>query len=147
MDAAKAPGYRGNSINSPVSSKTSSNSVTPPSTTLPQHNVSNSNNANGNVNPPTLNQQPPPSSHNATINHFNSAADVKSIGQQSSTGLAVQRPIGQNRPLSDPYSRINDPLQQSLLSFAQQQQPDMQSSFAYMGLSTQQQQQVNYTFF
>ena len=34
VDAAKAPGYRGTSINSPVSSKTSSNSATPPSTAL-----------------------------------------------------------------------------------------------------------------
>lgn len=34
FDAAKAPGYRGTAINSPVSSKTSSNSATPPSTTL-----------------------------------------------------------------------------------------------------------------
>jgi ankyrin repeat domain-containing protein 17 len=33
VDASKAPGYRGTSINSPVSSKTSSNSATPPSTT------------------------------------------------------------------------------------------------------------------
>lgn len=34
VDASKAPGYRGASINSPVSSKTSSNSATPPSTIL-----------------------------------------------------------------------------------------------------------------
>lgn len=34
VDASKAPGYRGTSINSPVSSKTSSNSATPPSTVM-----------------------------------------------------------------------------------------------------------------
>ena len=34
MDASKAPGYRGNNVSSPVSSKTSSNSTTPPSLPL-----------------------------------------------------------------------------------------------------------------
>ncbi|XP_067003505.2 ankyrin repeat domain-containing protein 17 isoform X3 [Anabrus simplex] len=34
VDAAKAPGYRGNAVCSPVSSKTSSNSITPPSLPL-----------------------------------------------------------------------------------------------------------------
>ena len=34
VDASKAPGYRGASINSPVSSKTSSNSATPPSSIM-----------------------------------------------------------------------------------------------------------------
>lgn len=44
VDASKAPGYRGASINSPVSSKTSSNSATPPSTVLAtQAPTSNSN--------------------------------------------------------------------------------------------------------
>lgn len=35
MDASKAPGYRGTTVCSPVSSKTSSNSTTPPSLPLP----------------------------------------------------------------------------------------------------------------
>ena len=76
VDASKAPGYRGTSINSPVSSKTSSNSATPPSTVLAT--------------------QAPTGSSSSQMQTGNSSFDmnvIKPIGQPPGP---VQRPSGGN---------------------------------------------------
>jgi ankyrin repeat domain-containing protein 17 len=79
VDASKAPGYRGASINSPVSSKTSSNSATPPSTILATQ-------------APSSNQNQMPQSNSNYGNEY----DVIKPG-----------PIGQG-PIQRPNSNVNN---------------------------------------
>jgi hypothetical protein len=100
VDASKAPGYRGNSINSPVSSKTSSNSATPPTTVPQQPTISNVNVAVGGGPPSNIvngsqqqQQQQQQQSNNQTVTapSYGEMNVIKSIGQGPNP-LAVQRP-------------------------------------------------------
>ena len=88
MDASKAPGYRGStSISSPVSSKTSSNATTPPSTSIP-------------IQPPPVNQQ--------------SASQTASQGQSNSANSnQQQQPSQQSYPSPNDQNVIKPPASQA----------------------------------
>ncbi|XP_031335923.1 ankyrin repeat domain-containing protein 17-like isoform X2 [Photinus pyralis] len=153
VDASKAPGYRGAAMGSPVSSKTSSNSTTPPS--LPLSSASNY---------PTYPEQPktqplPPigtnimhnrsvaqtNQHDIANSHYYPSSDLPSRSMQhlahsdtnlyktGSTGYPEQTPINMlNIPVADSQPHLLSSYHQSNsmqhLNYSQSQQQQQQQS-------------------
>lgn len=115
MDASKAPGYRGNSINSPVSSKASSNSATPPSTALPQQQPSN---AASCINPNVPNG-------NSVVSQSQiqqaSAQNQGAIGQQSQNQQAQSSQSAQQHASSSSNPVLPTQIQRPIMSGNQNQ--------------------------
>jgi hypothetical protein len=125
IDASKAPGYRGgNSINSPVSSKTSSNSATPPSTILSTQGQSNSGNSSssqfgdmnvikpigqGPIQPPGPVQRPGGTGSNRMDMNFSRApAGLFDYGNsESSYGSMNAYSMNQQQNVNTSMSRLN----------------------------------------
>jgi ankyrin repeat domain-containing protein 17 len=122
VDASKAPGYRGASINSPVSSKTSSNSATPPSTTLAAQ-------------APTSGSSV--SQMQSTNNTFADANVIKPIGQGPIQPIGpVQRPGGGNNRMDMSFNRsqgffdYNDQSSYGSMNNFMNQQPNVNASLS-----------------
>jgi ankyrin repeat domain-containing protein 17 len=112
IDISKAPGYRGNSINSPISSKTSSNSTTPPSASSSMNTNFNNNinnNGNGNNNSQHSSNAMGAVSSNNSSSYVDLNNPMKAIGHgiQSSLGsLHIQRPNVTNN-MANHYNKPN----------------------------------------
>ena len=147
VDASKAPGYRGNAINSPVSSKASSNSATPPSTVLAPQTSTNNSSASAAVGGPMNSSNTPAGVQNQSNNQTSSYGEmnvIKPIGQglvqPPGQGLAVQRPSnnnsGPNRSMDFGRSNLFDPLYSS----DSMQQSQYNSSQSHFGMNSSSQQ-------
>ncbi|KAK4881046.1 hypothetical protein RN001_004365 [Aquatica leii] len=149
VDASKAPGYRGASMCSPVSSKTSSNSATPPSMPL----TSGSNYQNYPEQP--KNQQLPPigtnimhnrsvaqtNQHDVSSNHYYSNTELPARSIQHlahsdtnlyKTGSAYQEPMNMLSIPSESQQHLLSSYHQSNsmqhLNYSQSQQQQQQSA-------------------
>ena len=156
VDASKAPGYRGNAINSPVSSKASSNSATPPSTVVAPQTSSNNNSISSAVGGQMNSSNTSAGVQNQSNNQTTSYGEmnvIKPIGQgpiqPPGQGLAVQRPsninnnnninnnsVTNNRSMDFGRSNLFEPLYSS----DSMQQSQYNSSQSHFGMNSSSQQ-------
>uniref|UniRef100_A0A336L5G5 CSON003381 protein n=1 Tax=Culicoides sonorensis TaxID=179676 RepID=A0A336L5G5_CULSO len=122
VDVSKAPGYRGNALSSPVSSKTSSQSTTPPSSNQGLSILPNTS---------MQQQQQAPQSYPSPNDSMQSNVIKSTAPIQPTQNLAVQRPVSsvnmrQMPPQIEQYSLAPGPPPPNSMSQQQQQQSSTQ---------------------